>query len=194
MATVAAGHGKIEDALTIHVNSAGVPVSIAYEVRDDATCMGKQQMGYFQGIIPFETNVTIVAPSPSVKFVALSLLPFWFFFFHTHLWDKNQILSLSHTPSQSSFGEAVPEAAEARRATPRTRKTCRRGRNHRHAQEAREFTSHTAFPQQVHRPIFTMPHVFAFFAAHHSDPCRHNNTQWWAVALVLVFMVAKNMF
>ena len=69
MATVAAGHGKIEDALTIHVNSAGVPVSVAYEVRDDATCMGKRQMGYFQGIIPFETNVTIVAPSPSVKFV-----------------------------------------------------------------------------------------------------------------------------
>ena len=78
MATVAAGHGKIEDALTIHVNSAGVPVSVEYGVRDDATCMGKRQMGYFQGIIPFETNVTIVAPSPSVKFVSskstLSLL------------------------------------------------------------------------------------------------------------------------
>ena len=97
MATVAAGHGKIEDALTIHVNSAGVPVSIAYEVRDDATCMGKQQMGYFQGIIPFETNVTIVAPSPSVKFVALSLLPFWFFFFsHSSLGQKPNSFIVTH--------------------------------------------------------------------------------------------------
>ena len=70
MASVAALRGSIQDALTIHVSSAGVPVAVSYEVRDDATCLDEEHMGYFRGVIPFTTNVTIVAPSPAVKFAA----------------------------------------------------------------------------------------------------------------------------
>ena len=83
MATVAAGHGQIEDSLTIHVNSAGVPIALSYELRDDATCMGPRQMRFFQGTIPFGTNVTIIGPSSAVKFVFF--LPFSLFFISVFL-------------------------------------------------------------------------------------------------------------
>lgn len=41
--------------------------------------------------------------------------------------------------------------------------------------------------------IFTLSHISAFSL--HTSVTRHeNDTQWWAAALILVLMVAKNMF
>lgn len=197
MATVAAGHGKIEDALTIHVNSAGVPVSIAYEVRDDATCMGKRQMGYFQGTIPFETNVTIVAPSTSVKFVSFQHPSFPSFAFssrfsrNTHKNSSSLFLSFSNrVPSEKLY----PKLLKPGEQPPAPEKPANEGgiigllKKHVSSQPtSHSHTTHTSW-------FFMTSLFFAFLATHLYSTPRNTHTQWWAVALVLVFMVGKNLF
>ncbi len=110
MASVAAAHGQIEDFLTIHINSEGVPVALNYELRDDAFCMGPRQMSYFHGTIPFGTNVTIIRPT-SVKFVIkyhfLCILSLFIDLF-IHVLVMNRVPLESKYPKHLKPGEKPP--------------------------------------------------------------------------------------
>jgi len=64
LASISEKYGVIMDSLTIHVNSAGVPISLSYELPPEATCSNKMSL---QGSISFKTSVTIVGPTPSLK-------------------------------------------------------------------------------------------------------------------------------